>query len=485
MKNNNIGLIKSEKISIVDNTLKFTWIVSVLIITNFTVIVSKLNELNTIFNSSVIIAFLSSVLIFLIMIYYIIEWKITNILYNEDRIIIYKSLIAIDLSEFLIKNVTGIVIEKNIIGKIFDVVRVKIYTNQISNKKEDLHIVLKTKKALELRQYILNKGILKNNEEINDFDNFKIFDLKINFSNILLHSLLSISLGNIIIIANIVYIIFSMIYKGTILNEVLYNFIGFAITIFTIAFPVIYSVFCNVLKYGNYKLKRYSNVTLIRYGIITTKDYIILNNQINGIIIKETLLSKLFKHNLIKIICSGSLNKKKELEFLIPMVSKAQTSKVLNIIFKDKKIDKNILSKNNIKYQSEFSVINLLLSYTALNMIIIPALMYFRINSYYIFIYLILSMLVIIVPYVYIKTGINSNGIVIKKGIILTTKIIIFYDKIKYFQIISTPINRLFNIYRLNIYISSKQNGRKSQTGYMSKSNIKRVKNNILNYRAT
>ncbi len=479
---NEIGLIKSDKISIVDNTLKFAWIIAVLIITNFAIVVSKINEFSTFFDANLIFIILLSILFSVTVIYNIINWKITNILYNEDRVIIYKSLISIDLAEFLIKNVTGIVIEQNIIGKLFDVVRVKIYTNQISNKKEDLQIVVKSKKAHELKEYILKKGMLNEKETIKDVEDFDTFNLKIRPSNILLHSFLSISLGNIIIVANVALILFTMIYKGTILNEVLYNFIGFAITILTIVFPVLYSVLSSFIKYSNYKLKRLSNVTLLRYGVIITRNYIVLNSQINGIIIKETLLSKIFKYNLVKIICSGSLNKKSELDFLIPMVSKKETVKVLNIIFKDIKIDKGIISDDNTKYPSKFSFASYLFVFLFINLLVVPVIMYLMIPSYIVFLYLFLSVIFLIMLYSYTKTGINENGIVIKKGIFITSKTVIFYNKIKYIQVVTTPINNLFNIYIVIIYVSSKENGNKTITGYLSKTNLNKVKNNVLNY---
>ena len=62
------SIIKPEKISVVDNSLKFTWLISVLIITNFALIVSKINKYGNLLNSYVLLflflAFLLFVLIY-------------------------------------------------------------------------------------------------------------------------------------------------------------------------------------------------------------------------------------------------------------------------------------------------------------------------------------------------------------------------------------------------------------------------------------
>ena len=48
MKEENISqnLFKSHFISVLDNTLKITWVATILIITNFAIIVNKVNEFN-------------------------------------------------------------------------------------------------------------------------------------------------------------------------------------------------------------------------------------------------------------------------------------------------------------------------------------------------------------------------------------------------------------------------------------------------------
>ena len=253
-KSNIPNMVKSEKISVLDNTFKQTFVISILLITNFALIVSKINEFDSSLDANIVILFLMLIFIFVVSIYNMISWKITNILYNEDKIVIYKSLVNIDLIEFNIKNITGFVIEQNVLGKIFDFVRIKIYTNQLTKKKEDFQVVLKSKKANELKNYILN-NLVDSKDITNSNYNLKNSSIKIKPSSILIHSLLSISIGNIIIIANVFSIIFTMITKGTFINEVFFNFIGFIVTIFSITFPALYSICSNFIKYSNYKVR--------------------------------------------------------------------------------------------------------------------------------------------------------------------------------------------------------------------------------------
>lgn len=475
------SIIKPEKISVVDNSLKFTWLISVLIITNFALIVSKINKYGNLLNSYVLLFLFLAFLLF-VLIYNFINWKMTNILFDKDKIIVYRSLILVELSEFFISNITGFVVEQNIIEKIFNVCRLKIYTEKFENNKEDLNIVLKKEEVKKLKSYILSKK-LKCYENIENMDDYSIFSLKINSSNIFIHSLLNISIGNIIVISNIFYIILGMVVKGTILNEILHNLIGFLITIFTIALPVLYSMISSYIKYSDYRLKKVDGAILIKYGKITTKSYVIFDEYINAFERNETLISKIFKFNTIKILCSGSLSKKDELNFLIPMVSKKETPKILKIIFKNNELT-NILDEKNpkrkdIKHSSKFALVSYFLTAVIVNMILDTILIYLRVSPYIIYMNIIIGLVLPILLYNYVKILIKDKMIMITSGIFITKKVVILTKKIVYIEKFTTPINSLFNIYMIKIYIST-NNKRKISTGFLSRTNVAKITNVML-----
>ena len=186
----------------------------------------------------------------------------------------------------------------------------------------------------------------------------------------------------------------------------------------------------------------------------------------------------MFGYNVVKIICSGSLNRKKELEIFMPMVRKKDTSNILDIIFNKKQM----YDEKSMKYSSKYLFVRYLLLLTFTSIVGLVLLMYFRVNviafiPYFCFVILILSLL-----FAYSKTGINKDNIISKSGIFLKTTTVIFYDKIKHISQISTPFTYIFNISKLELYVSSNGELKKAQTCYLNNKDIDYVKNKILEY---
>ena len=67
----------------------------------------------------------------------------------------------------------------------------------------------------------------------------------------------------------------------------------------------------------------------------------------------------------------------------------------------------------------------------------------------------------------------------ITSGIFITKKVVILTKKIVYIEKFTTPINSLFNIYMIKIYIST-NNKRKISTGFLSRTNVAKITNEML-----
>ncbi len=475
MKEENISqnLFKSHFISVLDNTLKITWVATILIITNFAIIVNKVNEFNKNINVNILIIIFLTLFVTIMFIYYFIMWKITSISYNKDKIIIYKSLVVRDLSEFLIKNISGLVIEQNILEKFFKVCRVKIYTDQLKKKKEDMQIIVKKDIADKLKHFILERfGVLGNDEKLKS----NTYDMNIKLNNIMLHSFFNISIGNIVILLNVFWIIFTMIAKGTLMKEVLYDFIGFTVTILSITLPIIYSIISSILKFYKFKLKRIKDILLVRFGLFTTKNYIIPIGKINGINFTETLISRVFNYKLVKVICSGVATKKNELDFLIPMMSRKKIDQVLELLFPNH----NLKITQKLKKQPIFTFGIYLFIFSVIDFIIIPVLMYLRLPVYIIIGYMMLSIFLLIVLYMFKKISIEDEYILVSTGFYIKKMSILLYDKIKYIKISDGAMSSNFNIYNVNLYILSGFNSVRTNLGYISRTNLSKIKRKIL-----
>ncbi len=480
-KQDNVNIFKSSPISILDNTLRISWIATILIITNFAIVVNKVNEFNQAMNvklnisTNIFIIVLLCIFILIMFIYNFINWKITRISYDEEKITVYKNIFIKDKYEFFIKNISGLVIEQNIIDKILRIYRLKVYTERINNSKFDANFFVKEKIANQLKDFILNKITLDNSTS-NEIENSENYDIKLRLKSIFLHSFFSISIGNCFIILNAILLIFSMIKEGTIAKEIMTNLLGFAITIFAIIFPILYSIISSVLKFYGYKLKKVNDIILVKYGLITTKSYYIPAVKIKGLMIKETLISRIFNYNVLKIICSGISNKKGELDFLLPMTSKKKIDNVLQIILPDS----NFSLKEKLVYQPNFSISIYLIILTLCNAIVIPILMYIKLKTIVIICYMILSVILIAILYFFKRISINEKYILISTGFIIKNVSLILYDSVKYIKISDGIISEKFNIYNVNMYITSKYINSKQKVGYVTKNNLKKIRRKCL-----
>lgn len=468
---------KSSPISIIDNTLRVTWLATILIITNFALIANKINEFNKATNvninlsANILIIIILSIFIIIMFVYYLINWKITRISYDENKIIVYKNILIKDKYEFLIKNVSGFVVEQNIIDKLFKIYRLKIYTEKINNLKPDAHFVVKEHIMFELKEFIIKK-IVKKNDILKKLENINNYDIKINIRDVLIHSFFNISIGNSIIIFNVILLIFSMIRDGTIAKEIFTNLLGFLITILTIVFPILYSIISSILKFYGYKLKKVEDLLLVKYGFLTTRSYFIPILKIKGVIIKETLISRIFNFNLLKVICSGVSSKKGELDFLLPMISKDKLNNILLKILPESNFN---LSKD-LLYQPNFAISIFLVIFTIANILVIPILMYIKLKALYILIYMAVTLIMILVLYYFKRISINKNYILISTGVFIKNISLILYDSVKYIKISEGVISDKFNIHNLSIYITSNFGSLKKGVGYVTKNNLNRIK---------
>lgn len=463
---------KSTFIGVIDNTLRMTWLATVLIITNFAIIVNKINEFNSSIDANLLIIILLAIFIIVMFICYFIDWKITRISYENGVITVYKNLVFKDKYEFCIDKISSIVLEENIFEKLFKVNKVRIYTNARNKYKEDMYFIVKKNDAINFRDKIFKDMFETEDTNIIKDENYNI---KYSFKNILFHSICNISITYMVIVVNVILLIFSMIKSGTIMKEIMYNLLGFLITIFAIILPVVYSLFSNVLKFSRFHLRKADKVLLIKYGIINKKSYIIPISSINGFVITETFISRIFDVKSLKIICSGISNKKSELPFLIPMSSKKRIEKVINVIFPE--LNYNIKSKTN--YQP--NAVNII----SIFLIVILDIVFFfvaknlELSFFYTVLAIAVSFILIVIIYYFKRIKIEEKYILISSGFILKKISILLYNRIRMVKVSQGPISRNFDIYLFNVYIMAGLFDSKHSLGYLLPSKIKYIQNKI------
>ncbi|MDD3303902.1 MAG: PH domain-containing protein [Clostridia bacterium] len=463
---------KSTFVGVIDNTLKMTWLATVLIITNFAIIVNKINELNHSINANLVIIILLALFIITMFIVYWIDWKITRISYEDDVITVYKNLVFKDKYEFCVNKISSIIVEQNIFEKLFKVSKLRIYTNAKNKYKEDMYFIVKKKDAIEFRDKVFKD--LFNSNDVDLIEEEK-YDVKYSLKNILFHSICNISVTYMVIVVNVILLIFTMINDGSIVKEIMHNLLGFLITIFAIVLPVLYSIVTSVLKYCKFKLKKNEKALIIEFGLFNSKSYIVPINSINGFTITETLLSRIFGAKSLKIICAGISNKKSELPFLIPMSSNGRIEKVINHIFPE--LEYTI--KTKINYQPDaVNIISILL-------IIIFDIVFFIVaqNLGLSILYTVggiaISFLLIAIIYYFKRIRIKENYISISSGFILKKISIVLYNRIKLIKVSQGPLSKIFNMYLFNVYIMAGFFDSRHSLGYLKSSKLYDIRNKI------
>ncbi len=319
-------------LSIFDNTLKLTWLASLLIITNFAIIVKKINEFNLNININLLLIISLSLFIIVVFIYYLVIYRISRYEITNDMVVTYKNIFVKDRKEILIKNIANICVSQNIFERIFKLTRIEIYANERNKIFCDFEVILNRKNYDRyILPFLVDNDFKYTNNTEESFIKFKIRD-------IVKHSILSIPISSIIVIINFIMLLFTMFQNGSLLKEISYNFLGLIITLVGFIFPVIYSVAKNLIKYLNYYVKRKNKNIYVSFGIFTKKLYIIPESKINGLIADVSLLCAIFGCYKLNVITSGIGDSKNKLSMLFPIMKKKKCINILKLILPEYEI---------------------------------------------------------------------------------------------------------------------------------------------------
>lgn len=448
-------------LSIFDNTLKLTWLASLLIITNFAIIVKKINEFNLNININLLLIISLSLFIIVVFIYYLVIYRISRYEITNDMVVTYKNIFVKDRKEILIKNIANICVSQNIFERIFKLIRMEIYANERNKMFCDFEVILNRK---DYDRYILpfledNDFKYTNNAE-ESFIKFKIRD-------IVKHSILSIPISSIIVIINFIMLLFTMFQNGSLLKEISYNFLGLIITLVGFIFPVIYSVAKNLIKYLNYYVKRKNKNIYVSFGIFTKKLYIIPVSKINGLIADVSLLCAIFGCYKLNVITSGIGDSKNKLSMLFPIMKKKKCINILKLLLPEYEIplkNKNQASKSLIVFGTKIIILML--------MLVIPCI-YINIK---IALLISLSLLILtFIIYLIKRIVILDKYICVINGIFLKRLQIIRYEKIENVNIGDGIISKQMGICKVYISILGNLKNGKISSGYIKRIDAKNI----------
>lgn len=462
---------KSSGIIVIDNTLKLTFLMLILLVTNLAVVLNKIRSLN--FNLDINMIIFGGIFLFILItvIVNMINWNITYVSYGNKKLKVYKNIVIKNMHEFSIKNISAIIMEESFIDKIFRVCRLKIYTYGMSNYSSDLEIVYNKEKCIKLRDKILSDIDENLDHKLED----NKCDIKIDFKNVVLHSFFNLPFTQIFVIINAILIIFFSVSESSSIKEVFSNLLGVFITVFGIMLPVLYNFFKSIVTFYGLRLDRNGDFLHVKYGFLSTKRYIIPISKIKGIILEETILSRPFNYVSVNIICPGITDNKNELKIILPMIKRKNVNELISKILYDKKYN---IGSNHIHQPKE--AIKALVFYTLIvNAVVLPVLIYYKILNIYILAFLLLSFIVVILAYYFKRIQVYDTYFTISTGVFVKKKVIIRYRDIKYFKIRKDPILDKYGINIIDVYITSGFKNRRHSLGYVNYDNATNILSRI------
>lgn len=458
---------RSSILSVLDNTLRLTWIATLLVITNFAIIVKKVNELNLNIDINLVLIILLLVFIAAVFVYYFVIYHIYRYSIQDNIITVHKNLLVKDRKQIVTDNIANVCLSKNLFERVFKLTRVRIYENARNKSLCDFEVVV--------NQNNLQKYIIPMLEKCNI--SFSKTDMKyiINFSvfDILRHSFFNISISSIIIIINFILLLFNMINDGSLVKEILYNSLGLIVTLIGFVFPVIYSILKNTLKYINFNITKKNEYIYLSYGLFTLKRYIIPTDKINGIIADVSFLSKIFRCYKLNIINAGIGDKKSKIEMLIPISKKVKCEKVLNFLLPEYTL--------KVKYRSQplESIIILFFKIVVIMLILVIPAIYIDVKLASI-ISLVLLLAIFLIYFIK-RIIISDKYICIINGLFIKRIRIIKYNKIENIEIRDGIISKKFGLCKVYMCILSDIKNTRLSSGYITQNDMYKIAGKVLN----
>jgi uncharacterized membrane protein YdbT with pleckstrin-like domain len=202
----------------------------------------------------------------------------------------------------------------------------------------------------------------------------------------------------------------------------------------------------------------------IKYGYFLSKSYIIPISKINGIILNETILSRLFNYVSINLNCSGISDNKNELQIILPMIKYSDVNTFVRKIL----YDQNYNVDYNYHYQPLKSVYSFIAVILIVNLFILPILILYNISKIYIFILMIVSIISLYFMYYFKRIQLYDTYLVISTGVFLKKKVIIKYEDVQYLKIKKDPLLYKYGISIIKMYITSGLKNKKHTLGYVN-----------------
>lgn len=290
------------------------------------------------------------VLIIVIVGWQIIVWRKTWITIEDNSIVIERNTrVSRKKNTIGIANISNVNLEQSFFAMIIGTCKLKLDTNSLSTANDtDVTIVLKKKQAEELRMLLTTRiagESVQNNDQTAENRNVEQ-GTRADMGELLLHGIFASRFLYVFLIP--LFLIFEFVTEMTTkdFNSMVQDVNDFAtgtigITAFIISAVVSwmflalgFNLIRTVIKYWEFQIERNDEKLILQYGLTKKVTYSIPVNKIQAVVVKQSLLARLFKRYMVEVVNVGINDDEKESQnFLLPYCGKKLLEERMKILF--------------------------------------------------------------------------------------------------------------------------------------------------------
>ncbi len=319
---------------------------------HFLIIFEKISEIPLLLISIIFSAFLLDkfdtqalipvVFILLSPILKLVNYFSTYYTLTDEHLIVESGVFNKKRTELPFATITTVDLSQNILYQIFGVYKIKVdnasQTNELANQSK-INLTLNTEEAIEFKKIITGN----NTETANDQNELGAIKGEIrDFIKLgLLQSKAAYVMSIIAIIGSLTSFIIPFI-KGKVEDALIVAMlIALIIIIYLIA--VVMSIAKAVIKYYAFSVWADEDTLKVQYGLLNKKSFSLQKSKINGIILKQSFLMRVFKLYSAEVIVIGYGDKSEEggteQAIIFPIAKKEKIKEIVNIVLPEYSLD--------------------------------------------------------------------------------------------------------------------------------------------------
>lgn len=420
----------------------------------------------------------------LVFVYQLLVWKKTYIILEDQTLVVQRLTWNRKENTFGIKNISNINLEQNLFEMVMGTYKIKIDTNSLSTaNKTDIKIVLSKDKAIQFKNEIMEQ--IHGNEMIHTENlTAEDFDLKYGLDEIVKNSIISTPLFAIFVFVGLIVLIvvgLTQVKLGNNMLDFAKNAFGGYLAIALSLIGIVGSTVKNIIKFYDFRVKRFEDRLLIGYGLLKKRNYEIPIEMINAIKIKQSSIARMFKYYSLEIINVGVNDENSEAAYLVLYAKKEKFDQLLNRVLPEfsSTTDENIkMQPKKVWRVKAFGLgcwttvfVAALVLLKSLKLPFVPTVC-FSSGAIALF-------LMILVTYILnFKTEglcVGEDFLGASSGVFFKNTTLLKYDKIQYLDLKQGPISKKLGLSHGYIFILAALTNRICTFGYFCQEDIEKI----------